>query len=114
MILSISIATLGVFFAIDAIVQMFHHGIKDGWKWQLRRVGRLFGGIYLLFVPLMGGLPTINLVTVDVNLGGLFQTALSSGISGTAVFLSVRYVGKIVERADNRKKNGNTEEKKDA
>ncbi len=48
----------------------------------------------------------------DISLNDLLKSAIYAGINGVAMFLSVRYMGKIVDRlekSERKKQNGNSD-----
>jgi len=45
--------------------------------------------------------------TVDISLNEIIKTFILAGVNGIAVFLSTRYMGKMVERVERETRNGN-------
>jgi len=104
----LSLAMLGILAIMEAVIAMLWKTNDRTLKAQLARSARIVGGMYLVAVGMLGKIPTIQFTIESFNWNGVVQTAINASISGAAMFISVRYVGRLVERFEKGGKNAQT------
>ncbi len=105
----LSLTMLGVLAIMEATIALYLRR-SDSTRIQLVRLVRILGGAYLVAVGLLGKIPTLQLSSELFNWNNLVQTAISASISGVAMFVSVRYVGRVVDKIE---KNGKASKSKE-
>ena len=108
----LSLVMLGALTSFEAIVALFWKYNDKTFKAQAVRVARVVGGIYLVVVGMLKQIPVLLIDTAPINLNGLIQTALNASVMGIAMFLSVRYVGRLVDKIEKPNKNGKDDQTK--
>ena len=101
MTMAITLSLLGAFLVLEAVVSLVV-GTDRQAATVTARVLRILCGGYLVFVAVLGWYPSI-VVNIHMNLGSwnnLLQTFVNALVMGAALFLSTRYMGRIVERVE--------------
>ena len=112
MTMAITLTLLGAFIALEAVVALVVGNDRRGVT-TLSRILRILCGGYLIFVAVLGWYPSVTM-TVNMSLGSwnsLLQTFVNALVMGVALFLSTRYVGKIVERVEKNNSGGKNDDK---
>jgi membrane protein implicated in regulation of membrane protease activity len=103
--MAITLSLLGAFLVLEAVVSLIT-GLDRRPATVTARGLRILCGGYLVFVAVLGWYPSI-VVNVKMSLGSwnnLLQTFVNALVMGAAVFLSTRYMGRIVEQVENKNK----------
>jgi large-conductance mechanosensitive channel len=99
---------LGILAIMEAVIAMFWKHNDRTLKAQLARTARAVGGAYLVVVGMLGRIPTVQFTLASFNWNGIVQTAINASISGAAMFVSVRYVGRLFDRFERTRKSDQT------
>ena len=107
MTMAITLSLLGAFLVLEAGVSTIT-GVDKRVVAIVARVLRILCGCYLVVVAVLGWYPNV-VVNVDMSLGSwnnLVQTFVNALVMGVALFLSTRYMGRIVERVEKNNSGG--------
>ena len=107
MTMTITMSLLGAFLVLEAGVSLVV-GLDRRVATIVARALRVLCGGCLIFVAVLGWYPSI-IVHVDMSLGSwnnLVQTFVNALVMGVALFLSTRYMGRIVERVEKNNSGG--------
>ena len=112
MSMAITLSLLGAFLVLEAGVSLVI-GLDRGAPTIVARALRILCGCFLVYVAVLGWFPSV-VMTVQMDLGNwnnLLQTFVNALVMGAALFLSTRYMGRIVERVEKNNGGGKNNDK---
>lgn len=112
MTMAITLSLLGAFLVLEAGMSLVL-GLDRRAATVTARILRILCGGYLIFVAVLGWYPSVTM-TVNMSLGNwnnLLQTFVNALVMGAALFLSTRYMGRIVERVEKNNRGGKNNDK---